>query len=209
MSEEPPTQGSDGDGVTECIVCFTPYDALFHLPKLLTCGHVFCLECLSRITVGSTHPDSLPCPICRVPTPLPPKKGPPALSTDRELLKRLNNIPSCPTPSLRFSRQRGLLYVENKNTLNVSSVSLSVDLGQPPPIDRTPHSLRSMVRSGGCLFYGAIGAAILLTVALVLAGVYIFYLVPWSIPNSGGTTGPGGNNGTNSGLYNVTDPGHP
>ncbi|XP_053577842.1 RING finger protein 225-like [Bombina bombina] len=210
MSDEPPNPLSEGDGISECIVCFTPYDALFHLPKILTCGHVFCLECLSRITVGSTEPESIPCPICRKPTPLPPKKGPPALSTDQDLLKSLNKTPSCPIPSLRFSRQRGLLYIEKKNSLNVSTVSLSVDLGRPPPPARSPRNLRSLFRNGGCLFYGSIGAAVFLTIALVLAGVYIFYLVPFSMIGGGGNNppGPNGVNITSGAVNNSIGPGH-
>ncbi|XP_063287678.1 RING finger protein 225 [Pelobates fuscus] len=201
MSEEPPNQGSDGEGLFECIICFTTYDTLFHLPKNLSCGHVFCLECLSRITVGSTQPETLSCPICRLPTSLQPKKGPPALSTDEDVLKKISKATSCPIPSLRFSRKRGLLYVPKTNSLQLSTVSLSVDLGRPPPDPRSPRNLVSMLRSAGCIFYGSIAMAVFLTIALVLAGVYIFYLVPWNSKN-GTSLGTGNVNLT--GVMNVT-----
>ncbi|KAG8448511.1 hypothetical protein GDO86_015559 [Hymenochirus boettgeri] len=202
MSDNSPTQELDGDGSSECIICFTPYDSLFHLPKILSCKHVFCLECLSRITVGSTQPDTLSCPICRIPTKLQSKKGPTALSTEHNLLNRINKPPSTPVPSVRFSRKRGLLYVEKSNSLHLSTISLSVDLGQPPPSPRSPQNLRAILRNGGCIFYGAIGAAILLTVALILAGVYIFYLIPWKLSVGAGA---GNVNGTNSPTsHNIT-----
>ncbi|XP_071980008.1 RING finger protein 225 [Engystomops pustulosus] len=197
MEDDPPSSSFDGDGISECVICFTPYDTLFHLPKVLTCGHVFCLECLSRITVGSTEPESLPCPICRVPTSVPPKKGPPALSTDKDLLRRLNRSLTCPAPSLRFSRKKGRLYVPQNNSVNVSSVSLSVDLGRPPPDPHSPRRLCQLMRSGGCVFYGSIILIVALTIALILAGVYIFYLLPWRYNNSAVTpSGPGGYNQT-------------
>ncbi|XP_077142420.1 RING finger protein 225 [Ranitomeya variabilis] len=189
MEDEPPTSIIDEDGISECVICFTSYDTLFHLPKVLSCGHVFCLECLSRIIVGSMEPESLPCPICRVPTPVPPKKGPPALSTDKDLLKMLNQSLTCPAPSLRFSRKKGRLYVPQNNSLNVSSVSLSVDLGRPPPEPHSPRRLCQLMRSGGCVFYGSVILIVILTVALILAGVYIFYLLPWRYTNYQGNGG--------------------
>ncbi|KAE8585016.1 hypothetical protein XENTR_v10021198 [Xenopus tropicalis] len=185
MSDDTSIQDPGGDGSSECIICFTPYDSLFHLPKTLSCKHIFCLECLSRITVGSTQPETLSCPICRLPTSLPPKKGPPALSTDQNLLNSINKPPNSPAPSVRFSRKRGLLYVQKTNSLHVSTISLSVDLGQPAPSPSAARNVRAILRNGGCIFYGSIGAAILLTVALVLAGVYIFYLIPWKMAGVG------------------------
>ncbi|KAM4696813.1 RING finger protein 225 isoform 1-T2 [Rhinophrynus dorsalis] len=204
MSSDPPTQDVEGDGSSECVICFTPYDNLFHLPKILSCQHVFCLECLSRITVGSSEPNSLPCPICRLPTVLPSKKGPPALSTDNNLLRKVTKPPSSPTPSVRFSRKRGLLYVQNTNPLHLSTISLSVDLGRPPPGPHSARNLRSLLRGGGYIFYGSIGAAILLTIALVLAGVYIFYLVPWNMSNTGASGGGHGISNGTVGIGNTT-----
>ncbi|KAM5146290.1 RING finger protein 225-like isoform 1-T2 [Mantella aurantiaca] len=198
--EEAPDSIPDADGLSECVICFTPYDTLFHLPKILSCGHVFCLECLSRMTVGSTEPESLPCPVCRMATPVPPKKGPPALSTDRNLLTRLNKSLTCPTPSLRFNRKRGLLYVPQSNSLNISSVSLSVDLGRPPPDPHSPRNWCMLLRSGGCVFYGSIILIVILTVALILAGVYIFYLLPLHY----GTNGGSGSMGNVTGMPNIT-----
>ncbi|XP_040262005.1 RING finger protein 225-like [Bufo bufo] len=195
MEDEPQTATLEVDEVSECVICFTSYDTLFHLPKVLSCGHVFCLECLSRITVGSTEPQSLPCPICRVPTSVPPKKGPPALSTDKDLLRSLSTSITCPAPSLRFSRKKGRLYVPQNNNLNISSVSLSVDLGRPPPDPHSARGLCQLMRSGGCVFYGSIVLIVVLTVALILAGVYIFYLLPWRYNNALGSQ-PGGFNET-------------
>ncbi|CAG02735.1 unnamed protein product, partial [Tetraodon nigroviridis] len=56
---------------TECAVCFCTYDNVFKTPKLLACGHTFCLECLARINVTSAELKTLSCPICREVTRLP------------------------------------------------------------------------------------------------------------------------------------------
>ena len=66
----------------ECIICFMPYTVEGeHSPKILQCGHTFCLKCLQGI-LTSANPNStldnpasapvigdndrIPCPICRV-----------------------------------------------------------------------------------------------------------------------------------------------
>uniref|UniRef100_A0A670IRE3 RING-type domain-containing protein n=1 Tax=Podarcis muralis TaxID=64176 RepID=A0A670IRE3_PODMU len=76
-------------GALDCVICFTPYDRLFRLPKELSCGHIFCLECLARINVSSEDVNALTCPICRAPTAFPSRKGLPGLPTRCDLLEIL------------------------------------------------------------------------------------------------------------------------
>ncbi|XP_030051235.1 RING finger protein 225 [Microcaecilia unicolor] len=175
---------SSSDG-TECVICFTQYDNVFKLPKVLQCGHTFCLECLARINVSSEEVNSVTCPICRNATRLSAKKGLPALDTDTSILSQLPG--GSELGSVRFSRKKGLLYVKDKGTpvrphlpkpLQVSSVSLSLDVGRPTPRSRIP---LGCVR-GSWLFYIAVSIAIILTLGLVMSGIYIFFLLPYKSP---------------------------
>ncbi|KAK9405955.1 RING finger protein [Crotalus adamanteus] len=164
----------------DCVICFTPYDQLFKLPKELSCSHVFCLECLARINVSSEDVNAITCPVCRAPTILTPRKGLPGLPTRRDLLEQLTAMP-VPPGSVRFDRRRGLLYLPggNKSGAQVgtkpgpplNTVSLSVDVGRPPP----PGSARRLAISGWP-FYAALSVALLVTVALIVCGIYIFMM---------------------------------
>ncbi|XP_068027762.1 RING finger protein 223 [Anomalospiza imberbis] len=87
--------GSPGPGSpkpaspVECSICFTTYDNSFKTPKLLQCSHVFCLECVARLSAAlGGGAELLPCPFCRQPTCL-PRQGAPGLATSRELLATL------------------------------------------------------------------------------------------------------------------------
>nr|XP_031319623.1 RING finger protein 223 [Camelus dromedarius] len=76
----------------ECSICFSGYDNIFKTPKELSCTHVFCLECLARLTAaqptGGPGGEAVPCPFCRQPTAV-PAAGAPALRTSRQLQARM------------------------------------------------------------------------------------------------------------------------
>ncbi|XP_074873374.1 RING finger protein 225-like [Carettochelys insculpta] len=198
-------EAEEEEGALDCVICFSPYDRLFKVPKALACGHTFCLECLARLSVASEQGRALRCPVCREPTHLPARKGLPGLPTRRDLLARLPLAPHGPG-SVRFSRRRGLLYVPGwgprkgrgpalpKLGAGLNTVSLSVDVGRP-----APRGLGRGVRGLGCSswpFAMAVAVALTLTVGLVISGVYIFLLLPsasrpglglgnysWPLPN--------------------------
>uniref|UniRef100_A0A8C0GR06 RING-type domain-containing protein n=1 Tax=Chelonoidis abingdonii TaxID=106734 RepID=A0A8C0GR06_CHEAB len=108
---------SDEDKASmDCVICFSPYDRLFKVPKVLGCGHIFCLECLARINVSSEQVNAVSCPVCRELTSLPTRKGLPGLPTCLDLLDQLPLAPVAPSSSVRFSRRQGLLYVPGWGT---------------------------------------------------------------------------------------------
>nr|XP_042698589.1 RING finger protein 225 [Chrysemys picta bellii] len=198
----------------DCVICFSPYDRLFKVPKALGCGHTFCLECLARINVSSEQVNAVSCPVCRELTCLPPRKGLPGLPTCLDLLDRLPLAPAAPSSSVRFSRRRGLLYVPGWGTRKgrglalpkpgpaLSTVSLSVDVGRP-----APRGVGGGLRGLGCSswpFAVAVAVAVTVTVGLVISGVYIFFMLPttygpgpgglgnatWQVPWPNGTAAP-------------------
>ncbi|XP_072471962.1 RING finger protein 225 isoform X2 [Notamacropus eugenii] len=161
----------------DCLICVSPFDGVFKLPKRLACGHVFCLECLARLslaTVGSG--EAVACPMCRAPTRLPPRRGPPALPTEQGLLPRDAQGPSLCQDSVRFDRRRGLLYLRPPSSSGSSK-------GPPPP---PPLRLgRPQTRTLGWdrstwAFHAAVTLAVLVTAGLVVSAVYIFFLIPHS-----------------------------
>ncbi|XP_078422848.1 RING finger protein 225-like isoform X1 [Cetorhinus maximus] len=187
---DPPAMCSGGSDL-ECIICFSPFDNIFKLPKLLACGHTFCLECLARINVSSENINSVTCPMCRHPTPLPSGKGLPALDNNQAVLSRLPSSMQS-VPSIRFSRDKGKLYTKSPEPgsflkpVHLSSVSMSLDVGQPAPrsTDSAPRHLEWLpIRSSWC-YYVAIGVVLLFTIALVLSGIFLFVIMPTRPPGS-------------------------
>ncbi|NWS81874.1 RN223 protein, partial [Toxostoma redivivum] len=75
----------------ECSICFNTYDNTFKTPKVLQCQHVFCLECVARLSTAlppHQAQELLPCPFCRQLTQI-PQQGAPGLATSKELLATL------------------------------------------------------------------------------------------------------------------------
>ncbi|XP_015271285.1 PREDICTED: RING finger protein 225 [Gekko japonicus] len=164
----------------DCVICFTRYDRIFKVPKKLSCSHIFCLECLARINVSSEDVNAITCPVCRAPTTLPSRKGLPGLPTHRDLLEQLSATPA-PPGSVRFDRRRGLLYlpggrkgaakVRAKPEASLNTVSLSIDVGRP-----APRGAGRMLTLSGWPFYVALAIALLVTIGLIICGIYIFLL---------------------------------
>ncbi|XP_048376380.1 RING finger protein 225-like [Stegostoma tigrinum] len=199
-AEEDEDRPCSGACELECDICFSGFDNVFKLPKLLACGHTFCLECLARINVSSETVSAVSCPVCRRLTPLPPGKGLPALDNNREVLRRLPSGMRG-VPSIRFSRDKGRLYTTGAEPgsflkpVQLSSVSLSLDVGQPARRSSEPrprHLDWLPFRSGGC-YYVAIGFVLVFTAALVLSGIFLFVVMPTRAAAGAG----GGSDGRN------------
>ncbi|XP_074928147.1 RING finger protein 225 [Chelonoidis abingdonii] len=182
------TEEDEDKASMDCVICFSPYDRLFKVPKVLGCGHIFCLECLARINVSSEQVNAVSCPVCRELTSLPTRKGLPGLPTCLDLLDQLPLAPVAPSSSVRFSRRQGLLYVPGWGTRKgrglalpkpgpaLSTISLSVDVGRP-----APRGVARGLQGLGCSswpFAVAVAVAVTVTVGLVISGVYIFFMLP-------------------------------
>ncbi|KAM9852554.1 E3 ubiquitin-protein ligase RNF183 [Aulostomus maculatus] len=190
---------------TECAVCFCSYDNIFKTPKLLACGHTFCLECLARINVTSPELKTLPCPVCRELTDLPHGQDLPRLGNNEDIIGKLP-AEMQRALSIRFKRSKGKLVLKNPppssptkpsiitlpkkkqdspvmegNDLHLSAMEQGMtpitvlDVGRPP--NRVRGRLRRLFRSDQC-YYAAVASIITITVALMLVGILAFVIIP-------------------------------
>ncbi|XP_044616133.2 RING finger protein 225 [Equus asinus] len=163
----------------ECLICVSPFDGVFKLPKRLDCGHVFCLECLARLSLATAGGgDPVACPVCRAPTRLAPRGGLPALPTQAGLLPRAARAPLPRPGSVRFDRRRGLLYVRAPPVPGPRKARAALPPPPPPLRLGRPLSRRRTLASTTWLFNAAVALAVLVAAGLVVSGVYIFFLIP-------------------------------
>ncbi|XP_048224712.1 RING finger protein 225 [Perognathus longimembris pacificus] len=192
---EEEADGSPGSGPIlppaspmECLICVSPFDGVFKLPKRLDCGHVFCLECLARLSLATAGGgDAVACPVCRAPTRLAPRRGLPALPTQPGLLPHDARAP-LRQGSVRFDRRRGLLYLRppppppgprKSRSAQAQALAQAQVLAPPPPLRLgRPLSRRLTLSSSTWVFNAAVVLAVLVTAGLVVSGVYIFFLIP-------------------------------
>ncbi|KAM9783245.1 E3 ubiquitin-protein ligase RNF183 [Neosynchiropus ocellatus] len=187
---------------TECAICFCSYDNIFKTPKLLACGHTFCLECLARINVTSPELKTLSCPVCREVTELPHGQDLPRLGNNEDIIGKLP--PEMHRAlSIRFQRSKGKLVLKNPTSptkSNILSLPKKSQETQPPAggqplsqveqgiapttvldVGRPPHPvrgrLRRLFRSDQC-YYAVVASVIAITVALMLVGILAFVIIP-------------------------------
>uniref|UniRef100_A0A3B5A5L9 Ring finger protein 183 n=1 Tax=Stegastes partitus TaxID=144197 RepID=A0A3B5A5L9_9TELE len=182
---------------TECAVCFCSYDNVFKTPKLLACGHTFCLECLARINVVSPELKTLSCPVCRELTELPHGQDLPRLGNNEDIIGKLP--PDMQRAlSIRFKRSKGKLMLKNPppNSPTKPTPATVVDVGRPP--SRVRGRMRRLFRSDQC-YYAVVGSIITVTVVLMLVGILAFVIIPNVVirgppgPDSPATRPPSGN----------------
>lgn len=192
---------------TECIVCFCSFDNVFKAPKVLSCGHTFCLECLARINVNSPEIKTLSCPICREPTEIRHGRDLPQLDNNKDIFRRLP--PDMQRAlSVRFQRSKGKLVLKKTSTNNPIKTTLNlpvfkkkqeqvnnypigvmeeglgtatmVNVGRPP--SRMRSQMRRFLYSNHC-YYTTVAAIIAVTLALMLVGIFTFMIMPHIRPS--------------------------
>ncbi|NXX36885.1 RN223 protein, partial [Nicator chloris] len=161
----------------ECSICFNTYDNTFKTPKLLQCSHVFCLECVARLSTAlppNQPEDVLPCPFCRQLTNI-PRQGPPGLQTSKELLATL-------PPELQRERllwmegtklccRRGSGDAENPD----GCVSIDVAMSKPESVEAAPAGLAG--RLSRCELCDDWKRVVLLSAILII----LFCIILWPV----------------------------
>ncbi|XP_077577003.1 E3 ubiquitin-protein ligase RNF183 [Stigmatopora nigra] len=209
-----PTQAdapNDDNEDPECAICFCSYDNIFKTPKLLACGHTFCLECLARINVSAPQLKTLSCPVCRELTDIPHGQDLPRLDNNQDIIGRLP--PEMRRArSVRFKRSKGKLLLkkpENAATAASSSSAAAAltlprktqapagdtlglreveDGGQPAavvdvgrPPNRVHGRIRRFCRSDRC-YYISVASVVTVALVLLLVGILAFVIVPSANP---------------------------
>lgn len=161
----------------ECAICFCQFNNVFNTPKVLECKHTFCLECLARMNVKSTHPNTIQCPLCRAYTPL-PDLGLPKLANDSTVLSYLPAAMQH-VYSIRFNRNKGKLQVKRvPSSAPAQNISQSLDVGNPAGEDGESGSARersvviTILRTPLCKAFIMSSVAIM-TVILVITVILI------------------------------------
>lgn len=72
----------------ECKICYNDFDLGRHIPKLLSCSHTFCQECLEALHSLEGRRWRIGCPLCRHRTPVPEYRVP-ALPDNTALIETL------------------------------------------------------------------------------------------------------------------------
>lgn len=188
---------------TECPVCFCSYDNVFKSPKLLACGHTFCLECLARINVSSVEIKTISCPVCRELTEIRHGRDLPQLGNNEDIFRKLPPQMQR-AQSVRFERSKGKLVLKKpppgsrpgNKSLHLQGFKKQREV-QPsqelPPrvaeegavtiinVGRPQHRVRGrmgqLFRSNHC-YYALVGSIIVVTVALMIVGILSFVVMP-------------------------------
>ncbi|KAF8082472.1 hypothetical protein N665_0824s0020 [Sinapis alba] len=92
----------------ECPVCLQSYDGECTLPRVLSCGHTACEECLTNIP--KKFPDTIRCPACTVLVKFPPQ-GPSALPKNIDLLRLFPSSSNLTPESTRNSKKSSFEFV--------------------------------------------------------------------------------------------------
>lgn len=185
-----PNYPQDNLDETECPICFCNYDNVFKTPKLLPCGHTFCLECLARINVTSVEIKKLSCPVCRELTEIRHGRDLAQLGNNENVFRKLPPRMQ-KAQSVRFERSKGKLVLKNPPITSCFSKkstvlplgameeglaqTTTVNVGRPP--NRVRGRMGRMFQSSNC-YYTVVVSIIVIAVALVIVGILTFVVMP-------------------------------
>lgn len=181
-------QSEDYLDETECPVCFCSYDNVFKTPKLLPCGHTFCLECLARINVSSVEIKKLSCPVCRELTQIRHGRDLARLGNNEDVFRKLPPQMQR-AQSVKFERSKGKLILKSSNLTGFfkktvqpvgameegQSGSTTLNVGRPP--SRMRGRFGSMFQSGYC-YYAVVVSIVVIAISLIVVGILTFVVMP-------------------------------
>ncbi|XP_063172443.1 E3 ubiquitin-protein ligase RNF183 [Candoia aspera] len=172
---------------SDCPVCWNAYDNFFRTPKLLRCGHSFCIECLAHLSLVSPAPNQLPCPLCRCPTVLLANQRVTELPTNIAVLHLMGLEPNhivLEGRQLYLKEQRKRRYFLRQPRVYTLDLGMETELSthshheSPPPVTPTTtavpgHSLlRECVRNPQLRIFTYLMVIILSVTLLLIFSIF-------------------------------------
>ncbi|XP_056394674.1 E3 ubiquitin-protein ligase RNF183 [Hyla sarda] len=138
----------------ECPVCWNPYNNTSRTPKLLSCQHTFCMECLAHLSFTTQVRNRLHCPLCRHITMLRLDQVITDLPTNMAVLSQLKLEPDKNGLCARDSRRLNFFHHHRPPsvyTLNVGQDTGSLYGPQQSQVQSPPTTIPSDDSSWQCL----------------------------------------------------------
>ncbi|XP_066436209.1 E3 ubiquitin-protein ligase RNF183 [Eleutherodactylus coqui] len=140
------------DSESECPVCWNPYNNMFRTPKLLSCHHTFCMECLAHLSFATPMRNRLQCPLCRQITTLRLEQAITDLPSNTAILSQLRLEPEKHGLCIRDTRRLNFFQrPPSVYTLNVGQDTGSLYGPQQTQVQTPPTTIPSDDSSGQCL----------------------------------------------------------
>ena len=128
----------------ECDICLLEWDSAIRIPRLLSCGHTFCEECLKSIlSKAKSLNKNFSCPTCHTEQALSSEEDIKNLIKNFNLLRIAEKVGMRKTTLASFPQNNSIIYDENKQeSINDSFINTSILIGNNNPMPTIP-SLQS------------------------------------------------------------------
>ncbi|XP_044124541.1 E3 ubiquitin-protein ligase RNF183-like [Bufo gargarizans] len=172
---------SKADLESECPVCWNPYNNTFRTPKLLSCQHTFCMECLAHLSFVTQARNRLPCPLCRHTTVLRLDQVITDLPTNMAVLGHLKLEPQKHGLSARDTRRLNFFHrPPSVYTLSGGQDTESTYATQQTQVPTPPTTIPSDDGSWQCLRNPQFRMFSYLMVTMLLVSMLLIFSIFWT-----------------------------
>ncbi|XP_040180254.1 E3 ubiquitin-protein ligase RNF183 [Rana temporaria] len=165
----------------ECPICWNPYNNTFRIPKLLTCHHSFCLECLARLSFATHIHNRLQCPLCRQTTALHLDQTVTNLPNNTTILGQLKLEPERNGLCARDSRRLNFFQrPPSVYTLNMGHDTGSIDETYQTDLQPTLTTIPSDESTWQCLHNPQFRMFSYLMITMLVVSLLLIFSIFWT-----------------------------